>query len=189
PHQLLERELVLLELADGQCRSVDGQWRHDGVDARAVGQARIADRRGFVDASSDLADDALADVQQLLIVAKTDRGLLNFAGHFDIDRTRAVDHDVGDVVAHQQGLERAKPQDVVADVVEQFFLLRNRHYDVFDGNDLVDDVANFLARGFGVELRQLAEIDGLDQRAKNGAFDFVVGFRTARIHGLRDGRL
>ena len=36
PDQLLERELVLLELADGERRAVDGERRHDHVDARAV---------------------------------------------------------------------------------------------------------------------------------------------------------
>jgi hypothetical protein len=75
PDQLLERELVLLELADGERRAVDGERRHDHVDAGAVGQARVADRRGFVDAPADLADDALADVEQLLVVAEADAGL------------------------------------------------------------------------------------------------------------------
>ena len=43
--ELLERELVLLELADGERRAVDGERRHDDVDARPVGQPRVADRR------------------------------------------------------------------------------------------------------------------------------------------------
>ena len=77
--QLVERQLVLLELADGERGAVDRQRRHDDVDARAVGQARVADRRGFVDAAADLADDALADVEELLVVAEADAGLLNLA--------------------------------------------------------------------------------------------------------------
>src|SRR5499426_4489021 len=74
--ELLERELVLLELTNGERRPVDRQRRHDGVDARAVGQARVADRRRFVDAAADLADDALANVEQLLIVAEANAGAL-----------------------------------------------------------------------------------------------------------------
>ena len=77
--QLLEGELVLLELADGERRPVDRERRNDDVDARAVGQARVADRRGFVDAPADLADDALADVQELLVVAEADAGPLDLA--------------------------------------------------------------------------------------------------------------
>ena len=154
--QLVERQLVLLELADGERRAVDRERRHDDVDARAVRQARVADRRGFVDAAADLADDALADVQQLLVVAEADAGLLDLAGDFDVDRAGAVDHDVGDVVARQQRLERAVAEHVVADVVEQLFLLGDRHHDVLDRDDLVDDVADFLARGLGVEPARAA---------------------------------
>ena len=154
--QLLERELVLLELADGERRPVDRQRRHDDVDARAVRQARVADRRGFVDAAADLADDALADVEKLLVVAEADAGLLDLAGDFDVDRAGAVDHDVGDVVARQQRLERAVAEHVVADVVEQLLLLGDRHHDVLDRDDLVDDVADFLARRVGVERASCA---------------------------------
>ena len=42
--ELVESELVLLELADGERRPVDRQRRRDDVDARAVRQARVADR-------------------------------------------------------------------------------------------------------------------------------------------------
>ena len=75
--QLVERQLVLLEFADRQCGAVDRQRRNDGVDAGAVGEARVADRRGFVDAPADLADDALADIEQLLVVAEADAGALD----------------------------------------------------------------------------------------------------------------
>src|SRR5262249_8532002 len=97
--QLLERQLVLPELADGERRAVDGKRRHDGVDARAVGQARVADRRGLVNAAANLADHPLTDVQKLLVVAETDAGTLEPAADFDVHRVGAVDHDVGDVVA------------------------------------------------------------------------------------------
>src|SRR3981189_3375581 len=75
--QLLEGQLVLFELADGQRGAVDRQRRNDGVDARTVGKARVADRRGFVDPPADLADDTLADIQELLVVAEPDGGLLD----------------------------------------------------------------------------------------------------------------
>src|SRR5690606_21608132 len=70
--KLLHRQLVALELADGQRRTIDRQRRHDDVDAAAVGQARVADRTGLVDAAADLADDPLADVEQLRVVAEAD---------------------------------------------------------------------------------------------------------------------
>src|SRR5207253_7515010 len=92
PHELVEGELVLFELADGERRAVDRERRHDDVHARAVWQARVADRRGFVDPPADLADDALADVEELLVVAKSDAGFLDLALDFDVGRAGAIDH-------------------------------------------------------------------------------------------------
>ena len=179
--QVVEPELVLLEFADGERGAVERERRRDHVDARAVREARVADRRGFIDAPADLADDALADVEELLVVAEADAGLLNLAGDFDVDRAGAVHHDVGDVVARQQRLERAVAQHVVADVVEQLFLLGDRHHDVLDRDDLVDDVADFLARGVGVEARELRQIDRFDQRAEHRAFGLVIALRPPRV--------
>src|ERR1700743_3956276 len=60
--QLIEGQLVLLEFTNGERRSVNRQRWHDGVDTGAVGETRVADRRGFVDAAAALADDAPTDV-------------------------------------------------------------------------------------------------------------------------------
>src|ERR1700734_909605 len=68
--KLLQRQLILLELADGEAWTIDRQRRPDRIDARAVRRARIADLGRFVHAAADLADDPLADVQKLLIIAK-----------------------------------------------------------------------------------------------------------------------
>src|SRR5439155_13413743 len=180
--KLIERQLVLPEFPDRERGAVDRQRRDDGVDARAVGKAGVADRRRFVDAPADLADDALTDIEELLVVAETDAGALNLAADLDEHRTGAVDHDIGDVVARQQGLERAVSKHVVADVVEQLFLLGDRHHDVLDRDDLVDDVADFLARRLAVELGELGEIDRLDQRAEDRRLDLIVIVRAPRFH-------
>src|SRR5262249_43166742 len=185
PDQLLERQLVLLEFADGERGSVDRERRHDDVDAGAVGQTRVADRRGFIDPAADLTDDALADIEQLPIVAEADAGLLDLALDFDVGRAGSVHHDIGDVVARQQRLKRPITQHVVADIVEQLLLLGDRHHDVLDRDDFVDDVADFLARGIGVELGELGEVDRLDQGAEDRALDLVIGLRMARVGGRR----
>ena len=67
------------------------------------------------------------------------------------------------------------------ELVEQFLLLGDRHHDVLDRDDLVDDVADFLARRVGIEARQLREIDSFDQRSEYGAFGFIVSVGAARI--------
>jgi hypothetical protein len=177
------------EFADGERRAVDRERRHDDVDAGAVGQAGVADRRGFIDAAADLADDALADIEQLLIVAEANAGALDLALDFDVGGARPVHHDVGDVVARQQRLERAVAEHVIADIVEQLFLLGDRHHDILNRDDLVDDVADFLARGLGVELGELQEVDRLDQGAEDRALDLVIRFGVPRIRrGQRERR-
>ena len=185
-HQIVQRQLVLAELTNGERGTIQRQRRRDDVDARAVEQARVAYRRGFIDAAADLAHDALADVHQLRIVAEADRRELHLAADFDEDAVGAIDHDVGDVVARQQRLERAIAQHVVADVLQQVFLLGDGHHHRLDRDDLVDDVADFLARRIRIELRELRQIDRVDQRVKDGGLDLVVIVR-ARIgqHGRR----
>ena len=189
--QVFQGQLVFLELSDGERGAVQRQRRRDDVDAGAVEQARVADRRAFVDAAADLADDALADVHQLGIVAEADIGELHLAADFDEDPVGAIDHDVGDVVAGEQRLQRAIAQNVVADVLQQMFLLGDGHHHRLDRDDLVDDVADFLARRIRVELGQLRQIDGVDQGVKDGGLDLVIVFRAAVGHARahRLGRL
>ena len=181
PDELVEGQLVLLELADGERGAIDCERRRDHVDARAVRQARIADRARFVDAPADLADDALADIEKLLVVAEADAGLLDLAVDLDIDRLGAVDHDVGDVVARQQRLQRTIAQHVVADVFEQFLLLGDRHREILDRDDVVDDVADFLACAFGFQLGELRQVDRVDQRRKHLRLGVVVGFAALAL--------
>ena len=165
--QLRQRQLVFLELTDGERGAVDGQRRGDDVDARAIGQAGVADRRALIDATADLADDALADVHQMGVVAEADIGQLHLAGDLDVAFLAAVHHDVGDVVAGQQRLQRAIAEHVVADILEQVFLLGDRHDDRLERDDLGDDVANFLARRFLLHGGELAQIDRVDQRVED----------------------
>ncbi len=178
-HELVEGQLVLPEFADREGDPVDRQRRRDDVDARAVEQARVADRRGLVDSAPDLADDALADVHQLRIVSEPNAGELDLAVHLDEAARRTVDHDVGDVVAGKQRLERPEAEHVVADVVEQILLLGDRQDQGLDRDDLVHDVADFVAGVIGVELGQGGEIDRLDQRAEYERLGLEVRVRPA----------
>ena len=53
--------------------------RDDDVDAAAVLEAGVGERRGLVDAAADLVDDALGDLEQMLLVAELDLGELELA--------------------------------------------------------------------------------------------------------------
>ena len=67
-HQVVRLQAFGRKPADGQQRAVHRQRRDDGVDARAVGQARVHHRRAVVHAAADAADDAVDDAQQVRVV-------------------------------------------------------------------------------------------------------------------------
>ena len=93
---LLLRDDVAAEAADAEARAVQRQRRNDGVDARAVLQARVHDGLRFVDAAADLRDDLFDDVQQVRVVLEPDGGLRQLAVPLDEDLVVAVDQDVRD---------------------------------------------------------------------------------------------
>src|SRR3546814_9127986 len=80
---------------------------------------RISDWSSDV-CSSDLDEvaDALRDLEQMLFVAKLDRGDDQLALAFDIGLVRAVDHDVADVGVGEQLFERTEAEQLVD---EHFF--------------------------------------------------------------------
>src|SRR5690606_6912002 len=117
--KLGQGQLVFLELTNSERGAIDRERGRNHVDTRAIGKARVAYGRGFVDAAADLGDDALAHIHQMGVIAKAHIGELYLARYFDVAALGAIDHDIGDVVARQKRLERTIAQHVVADVVEQ----------------------------------------------------------------------
>ena len=91
---LVLRDHVAAEAADAEARAIQRQRRNDGVDARAILQARVHDRLRFVDAAAHLRDDLLDDVQQVRVVLESDRGFGELAVALDEDLVVAVDQDV-----------------------------------------------------------------------------------------------
>src|SRR3546814_10374236 len=63
--------------------------------------------------SADEVADALRDLEQMLFVAKLDRGDDQLALAFDIGLVRAVDHDVADVGVGEQLFERTEAEQLV----------------------------------------------------------------------------
>ena len=93
-HHFLLRDDVAAEAADAEAGAVERQRRNDGVDARAVLQARVHDRLRFIDAAAHLRDDLFDDVQQVRVVLEAHRGLGELAVALDEYLVVAVDQDV-----------------------------------------------------------------------------------------------
>ncbi len=66
-------------------RTIHRQRRNDDVDARSVGQARIAHGRRFVHPPPHLGDDLVDDVAQMRLVLEHDIGLLQHAGPLHVN--------------------------------------------------------------------------------------------------------
>ena len=65
--QLGEIERLLGEFTDRDQRAIDADRPHRNVDARAILQARIAERMRFVDAAADRGNDFIDDPQKVLL--------------------------------------------------------------------------------------------------------------------------
>ncbi|MCY1516461.1 hypothetical protein D9M68_510940 [compost metagenome] len=89
------------EATDRQARPVDGKGRDDGIDPRTILESRIHQGRGLVDASTQAGDDAIDDVQEVLVITKAHIGALQLAVALHEDRSMAVDQDVGHAVVRQ----------------------------------------------------------------------------------------
>ena len=85
-----------------------------------------------------------------------DPGLLDLAFDFDEDVLGSVHHDVSDVVASQQRIERTESKQILADLAQQDILLDNRQRNAPKLHDLLDDIRDFLL-GLGTgHLRTIA---------------------------------
>ncbi len=111
------------ETADREQRSIDGDRRNGGVDARAIGQARIDQRRRFVDAASHARNDLFDDAQQVRVVLEFHRRAVEFAAALHIDQVRRGDQNVRYRGVLQQRLERTQAEDFVEDLLDDAVLL------------------------------------------------------------------
>ena len=96
PMQVVDAELASRELADGEARARERQRRDDGVDARAVLEARVDHRRRLVDAAAERRDDALDGRAQRVLRGEARAGELEPPAALDVDGGAVDDHDFGD---------------------------------------------------------------------------------------------
>src|SRR3954470_12801661 len=75
-----------------------------------VGQARVAQRLGFVDAPRERREDALDRVPHVGLARKRDVRALEASGALDPHGARPVDHHLVDRRVAQQGLERTEAE-------------------------------------------------------------------------------
>ncbi|MNI19368.1 hypothetical protein D3C73_728040 [compost metagenome] len=166
PHldQAVGIEQVHRKAPDRHARAVDGQRRDNRVDPRTVLEPGIHQGRGLVDTPTQAGDDAVNDVQQMLIIAKTHIGALQFAEALDIDRGMTVDQNVGHAVISQQRFQRAKAEHLVGDLLDDQLAAGSTHRCRMLVEQALANIAN-LPRGLslfqGVQQGQVHDLEQL----------------------------
>ena len=114
--EVLGREAAAAEAADRERRAVERQRRHHHVHARAVGQPRVAQRLGLVDAAAERREDPLDRVAQLgLAGERARRSRSSRPSRSTHTGAGAVDHHLVDRGVGEQRLQRPEPERALGD--------------------------------------------------------------------------
>ncbi len=211
--QIFELEGIGAETANGDARAIQGQRRNDGVETRTVRQSRVDHRADFIDASSDVRDDPVDDLQQVGVVAKLDARPFHLAPAFDVDVLRSVDQNIADRMVLEEHLQRSQTKRLVEHLFDQAFPLVAVQERLFRVAQMFDDEADFAAQHVAFQFADFGQVELVDELAVDAAFEFVeflgpgrvgrahggswgwhLAFRvlvepSLRFSGLRDGRL
>ena len=172
PHHV-ERDRLLGELTDRDGGAAQRQRRDDDVDAAAVLEAGVGQRRGLVDAAADLVHDALGDLEQMLLVAELDLGELELALALDEGLVRAVDHDVADAGSASSSSSGPRPRSSSTSTFSSANCSRRLRLILSSVKHLADDRAEFLGQLVLAERGGGFGIDALEQARKNLFLDPV----------------
>ncbi len=111
------------EAADRDARTVDREGRNHRVQPRPVGEPRVDHRRRAIEPQPERGDDPFDEMH--------DRGRVEVEGHglepaptFDVGASGSVDHHLGDRRVRQQGLQRAEPDDLVGELLQELLEAR-----------------------------------------------------------------
>src|SRR2546425_2254284 len=182
---ILDRERGPAEAPDGEQRPVEGERRDDGIHARAVGQARVHHGRALVDAPTHPRHDAVDDLQQVLVIAEDDRRRLEPAESLDVDLTRGVDQDVGDVRVAQERLDRPEAVDLVQDLLAEPFAVTHAEGDRLLLDEHGDRALQLRGGLVHLDARQVGQVNAVEQLAMDAELQVLVGPLDGRASAVR----
>ena len=126
------------EAPDRQCRPVDRQRRDHDIDPRAVGEPCVGHRIELVDSPADRGEDPLDRVAQSTLGVEAHLAALDSSTALDVDRLVAVDHHLLDLGIREQLLQRAEPDGVAKDQIDDLLAPSPRE----DRGRVVDELAH-----------------------------------------------
>ena len=186
--ELVQVVRLLREFADRHQRAVDGNRPHGDVDARAVGQARVAHGMGLVDAPAHPRHDLVDDAQEMALILEPHQSRLENARALDIDVFVAVDQNVVDGGILQQRFERAEPGHLVEDLGDEVAEFLRVERQPFGEDILRDQFLHVRAQGFFRQLFERRQIDVFEQLAMQAHLGVKELLREQRILRRDRGR-
>ena len=178
--QVFALERVAAETADGEQRAIHRHRRNGGVDARAVGQAGVHQRRRFVHAAAHPRDDFFDDAQQVRVVLELHRRAVQFAAAFHVDQVRRGHQNVGDGGILQQRLERAETEDLVENFFDDAVLFHQAERRLLFFHQLGDGGADFRAHPLAGHRGERFQVDAVQQLAVERELQLLV-FRSGTV--------
>ena len=173
-HQVLAFQGVPAETADGEQRTVHGDRRDGGVDARAVGQAGVHQRRRFVHAAAHARNHFFNDAQQVRVVFELHRRAVQFAAALHVDQLRRGDQDVADGGILQQRLERAQAEDFIQNLFDDAVFFHQAERRLLFFHQLGDGGADFRADALAGHGGEGLQVDPVQQLAVQRELQLLV---------------
>ncbi len=118
--------------------------------------------RELVDPPADPRHDLGRDIHDVLIVAERQVGQLELAAALDIDLLRTVDHDVGHGLVVHQRLDRAEPEHVRDQGLDEVALLGKVQLDLGLGEQLLDPAGELRLEGGARHLGRRGDVHMLE---------------------------
>ena len=169
--EIVGRKRIAAETADGKTRAIDGERGNDGIDARAIRQAGVHHRRGFIDASSDGGNDAIDDAHQVGVVAELNVGGFEKTLALDVHLIKGVDQNIGNRGIGEKRLERAQSENFIENFLGKPLALLQIHRRGFADDQFFENHGNFAAHIFAAHVGNAIQIDLLDQAAMDGCLN------------------
>ncbi len=117
--QIFGGDPMSTEASDSDGRSPHRKRRNDDVHARSVRKTSIDHGRGFIDTSTEGADDSLDDAPKSDLATEAHGRSLETSIALDEDRIRTVDHDLSRGLIGEQRLERTQTERLIEDELQK----------------------------------------------------------------------
>ena len=169
-NQFFKRERAFGEFPDGDQRAINGNRGDSRVHTRAVQKACIDKRLGFIHPATDGRYDPVYNAQQVVIVAKANRGGLQLAVSLDIYLLIAIDQDIGDGLVFEEWFDRAKAGHLVINRRRKLGDFGGVHGNALFPHHFTHETCDLISQLIFIQLVEERKVNFIDQPRVNPKF-------------------